>query len=137
MKITNTGTRTELVRWVDSRFSAALVRKGPNGQLRFGEEIYASVHSLHVNLKASTIDPGITDAYAFLIPVEFDGVYLVESSLAGSPMETTAAIDEAVSVGAAKAQDLAYWSAITYCTVGEHWSQPPNTTMQPTASDGG
>jgi hypothetical protein len=133
--VTNLGNRTEVIRWRDSRFSAALVSKGADGALHFGDEIHAHVHSLHVALEASTIDPGVSDTYAFLISVESEGVYFVESSLAGSPAETATAID-AISVVASK-PDLAYWGASMYVSVAERTNESPDKTMQAIAPGGG
>jgi len=133
LTITNPGNRTELIRWLDSKLSAALVSKGTNGGVQLGERISAKVQSLHLDLKGSTIDPGISETCAFLIPVESYGVYFLESSLAGSAAETNAAIEEAISAGFRR-PDLAYWAASMYFNVIEPMDDSPNKTKQPLAS---
>ena len=136
LKVSNVGNRTEVIRWLDSKLGAAPVRMGTSGEVQLGEQIRVQVHSIHRDRDASTIDPGIPQTFAFLIPVETHGVYFIQSSLAGSPIETSVALEKVASAGL-EAPIAAYWGAAMYFSVIEHMEESPNKTMQPTASGGG
>ena len=118
--ISNVGNRSEVIRWLDSKFSASPVSRGVNGEVKLGEPIWAQVYSQHFKLEASTIDPGTSESYALLIPVGSDGVYLLEASLAGSPAEMDAAIEKMVSAGVER-PTLAYWGSGMYFRVVDHY----------------
>lgn len=128
LKISNVGNRTEVIRWLDSKFSAAPVRRGTNGEVQFEEQIWAQVHSLHMEMQWSTIDPGISETLAFLIPVESYGVYYLQASLAGSSSETNEAIEKAISAGLGGPQ-VAYWASGMYFNVVEDTDKSPTKAM--------
>jgi len=121
--ITNVGNRTEIIRWSHSKIGAALIECAADGSMRLGGEIRAQVFSLYITLKASTIDPGNSEQYAALIPVEKTGTYFLESLIMGSPEETTTSLRKTRVAGIASDTYVAAWGSMMFFNVVRN---PPN-----------
>lgn len=129
LTITNVGNRTEIIRWLDSKVGAALVVRD-DGSVRLGPEIRAQIISLYMNLSASTIDPGNTEQYGFLVPIENVGTYFLEPLIVGSPEEMTTTKKKVQSVGIQASEYVAAWGGSMYFHVVK---KSPNN-IQPDAS---
>jgi hypothetical protein len=115
MTLKNVGSGTEVIRWSDSRIEAALVMRNEDDELNLEEPTPASALGLNSGLVFSTITPEATDYYAFIIPVQKPGIYLLDVRLSGSPTEVAASRAEGKLAGV-EAENL-FWGTSTYFRV--------------------
>jgi hypothetical protein len=117
LNITNIGNRTEIIRWLDSKIGAAPVIHTPDGIMQLGPELSAQNLGLYVNIVASTIDPGNSQQYCFLVPIESTGPYFIESLIMGSPEETRTAREKVKLAGVQTPGEVTGWGARMYFNV--------------------
>jgi hypothetical protein len=116
LEIRNVGTGTEVIRWEDSKISAALVTLDEQGQVELSDGLTGSF--LRIDDKPvvfSTISPKAKEYDSFIIPVVEPGIYLIDVDLCGSPTETAASAADAKSAGV-EAETLT-WGSNAYFQV--------------------
>ena len=119
LNLVNVGNCIEVVNWADSKVGVArVVGCGENSSPVLDTPIYAKPLSIFMDMAGSTIDPGSSDKYGFLVPVEEPGVYLVDALIVGSPREMSTAAEAAASAGFGPVlSGTIGWQACTYFNV--------------------
>ncbi len=111
----NVGDRTELIEWAKSGVTVSRVRVGSDGALVYAQPVTVGYGTPLAEGPSSTILPGQTRVFEFLVPLSAPGTHYVLFFGAASPAEA----EESLREHGLEAQDefTIYWQASTFARI--------------------
>ena len=94
LDIENTGSRTEVINWRDSKLLITKATIDEDGRKIFGDSIHVDHDLPGIGASASAITPGQTESFQFLVSVSEPGVYHLLFQAETSPEEASLSDEE-------------------------------------------